>query len=143
MKTFTKNILLKIALLIAIAICITLESNAQHTAISQTVQKVFHPILKITGKLSEGNTLPELAEDRGYLDRGILIFEENLKVCKDIVGNCVNHMNQTQEAKTDSIQSECNTCKNVKQKETDTSVINQKKKPKSFRNYPGNYKSRI
>jgi hypothetical protein len=84
----------------------------------------------------------EITDEKGYLDNGILIFKENLKVCKDIVsGNKEDYISPKLNIDT-SVR--CKTCKDtITVKQNTTIITSKKKRSKNFRNFPGNIRSTI
>jgi hypothetical protein len=82
----------------------------------------------------------EITDEKGYLDNGILIFKENLKVCKDIVSGSAD--STTVESKDITSPEKCTVCKDSIAKKQST-INTKKKRSKNFRNFPGNIRSRI
>ncbi|RUT78356.1 hypothetical protein DLK05_08500 [Ancylomarina longa] len=133
-------------MLLVLVICFgTIESQAQYKCDNINSIQVLSPILKIvTDKISSGITYSEQTGDQpevSYLDSGIFLLEENLKVCRDLLiqindsTTCINEMKVTES-------------KSEIKKEMDSNTSNSiqfpvKKKRKSIWNFPGNKKSSI
>lgn len=144
MKNSISNKLLKIMLLTSIVTTFTFESHAQLTNINNKTSQLLAPFLDFT---LQKFTTPESSkynteEEGGYLDRGILIFEENLKVCKDILTGSGNMTNKKDSNITIDIKANCILSSDTIKSNTNK-ITSKKKKHRTFLNNPGNVKSRI
>jgi len=144
MKNSKTDKLLKIILMITIMVSMSFESKAQMWNINNSVSQILTPIVNFTTQTFTGDNsfTNESDSECGYLDKGILFFEENLKVCKDILSCTLDSMEKepliiTEKEKCEFCQDSTNTKKNT------STIITQKKRPKTFRNNPGNIRSRI
>ena len=90
MKSLLKDKILRTSLLILTVVAFSIESKAQLL----TIDKFLMPIVKIESYNCVESPAEEITNADGYLDNGILIFRENLKVCKDILsGNTEDYNN--------------------------------------------------
>lgn len=138
MKSLLKDKILRYSLLTLTVVAFSIESKAQLL----TIDKFLLPFFKIEYNNSGESPAEEITNERGYLDNGILIFKENLKVCKDIVsGNKEDYISP--KLNMDS-SARCKTCKDTITVKQNTTIITLKKKrSKNFRNFPGNIRSTI
>ncbi|WP_282016259.1 hypothetical protein [Marinifilum flexuosum] len=138
MKSLLKDKILRYSLLTLTAVAFSIESKAQLL----TIDKFLLPFFKIEYNNSGESPAEEITNERGYLDNGILIFKENLKVCKDIVsGNKEDYISPKLNIDTSL---RCKTCKDtITVKQNTTIITSKKKRSKNFRNFPGNIRSTI
>ncbi|MCY1635951.1 hypothetical protein [Marinifilum sp. D737] len=138
MKSLLKDKILRYSLLTLTVVAFSIESKAQLL----TIDKFLLPFFKIEYNNSGESPAEEITNERGYLDNGILIFKENLKVCKDIVsGNKEDYISPKLNIDT-SVR--CKTCKDtITVKQNTTIITSKKKRSKNFRNFPGNIRSTI
>ncbi|NOU61686.1 hypothetical protein [Marinifilum caeruleilacunae] len=140
MKSLFKDKILRITILLLTVMTISIESKAQILQMDQFLISVANVIPSANN--SEDSPEDEITNEKGYLDNGILIFKENLKVCKDIVSG--SSSSSSIEESTDSIRSEkCEVCQDSIATKQNTTTITKKKRSKNFRNFPGNIRSRI
>ncbi|RKE03318.1 hypothetical protein [Marinifilum flexuosum] len=138
MKSLLKDKILRYSLLTLTVVAFSIESKAQLL----TIDKFLLPFFKIEYNNSGESPAEEITNERGYLDNGILIFKENLKVCKDIVsGNKEDYISPKLNIDTSL---RCKTCKDtITVKQNTTIITSKKKRSKNFRNFPGNIRSTI
>ncbi|PXX95714.1 hypothetical protein DF185_21725 [Marinifilum breve] len=138
MKSLLKDKILRYSLLTLTVVAFSIESKAQLLSIDQFLV----PFFKIESNNGGESPAEEITNEKGYLDNGILIFRENLKVCKDIVSGDSDNYNNPKLNMDTSIR--CNTCKDtITVKKNTTIVTSKKKRSKNFRNLPGNIRSTI
>ncbi|MDQ2179557.1 hypothetical protein [Marinifilum sp. D714] len=138
MKSLLKDKILRYSLLTLTVVAFSIESKAQLL----TIDKFLMPFFKIESNHGNESPAEEIINEKGYLDNGILIFKENLKVCKDIVSGDSDDYNNPKLNMDTSIK--CNVCKDtITLKQNTTIVTSKKKRSKNFRNFPGNIRSTI
>lgn len=138
MKPLLKDKILRISILILTVTAFSLESKAQLL----TIDKFLMPFFKIECNNGGESPADEITNEKGYLDNGILIFKENLKVCKDIVSGNTEDFNNPKLNMDTSIR--CKVYKDtITVKQNSTIVTAKKKRSKNFRNFPGNIRSAI
>lgn len=146
MRNSISNKLLRTMFLISIITTLTFESHAQLTNINNKTSQLLAPIVDFT---LQKFSIPESSihkpqAEKGYLDRGILIFEENLKVCKDILTSPENINTKKTPNIIIDIKAKCTlSSETIKTKSDTNKITSEKKKHKAFLNHPGNIKSRI
>lgn len=133
-------------LITSIITTLTFESHAQLTNISNKTSQLLAPIVDITlQKFSfPESSIYKPEAETGYLDRGILIFEENLKVCKDILTGSEIISNKKASNIIIDLKANCTLSSDtIKTKKVTNKISSEKQKHKAFLNHPGNIKSRI
>lgn len=140
MKPLLKDKILRITLLIVTVAVFSVESKAQLLIIDRLTM----PFLNLNWEaMSDEESLTDDPNNaKGYLDNGILIFKENLKVCKDIVSGS-SHNKDFNEQTILNTENKCINCKCNTTIKQDTVARTKKKRSKNFRNFPGNFRSRI
>lgn len=138
MKSLLKDKILRVSLLILTVATFSIESKAQLL----TIDKFLMPFLKIESNNDKESPAEEIMNGKGYLDNGILIFRENLKVCKDIISGNSEEYNTLKLNMDTAIKSKA--CKDtIIKKQNTTTITSKKKRSKNFRNFPGNIRSTI
>ncbi|WP_421917771.1 hypothetical protein [Marinifilum sp.] len=140
MKSLLKDKILRITLLTLVVVAFSIESKAQLL----TMDRLIKPFLNFNSEAMSGEESPseELNNEKGYLDNGILIFKENLKVCKDIVSGSSQNKDLNEQTILNT-ENKCINCKDNTAIKQDTVARTKKKRSKKFRNFPGNIRSRI
>jgi|GEM_PF-1744457 len=146
MKNSKTDKLLKIILMITIMMSMSFESKAQVWNINNNVNRILSPIVNFTTQTftSDNSLTSESNSESGYFDQGFLLLKENIAVCKDILSCTLDSVENEPSNIIEETKPKCEFCQDSTNTKKNTStIITQKKRPKTFRNNPGNIRSRI
>ena len=122
------------------------ESKAQVWNINNNVSQILSPIVNFTTQTftSDNSLVSESDSESGYFDQGFLLLKENITVCKDILSCTLDSVEGEPSNIIEETKPKCEFCQDstITKKDTST-IITHKKRPKTFRNNPGNIRSRI
>jgi len=137
--------LTEVALILLIFCIGTMESRAQIHSSNINAIQILSPIFQmITEEVNADNPNSEdfiEPSEISYLDSGIFLLEENLKVCKDLLIQLNDSTICTKDKDFSKV--EIQQIKNNKTENPIQSKVKKKKKRKSIWNFPGNKKSSI